>query len=102
MLNVQCWARDAAQAGKKHRRHQLPLEEKESLKWLVSYRAVSEAQKLCPGTMLISVGDREADLYELFHEAAKIRRDLGFWFALNAPATGRSSKTTRRKNCGRG
>ena len=71
LLNVQCWARDAAQAGKKHRRHQLPIEEKESRKWLVSYRAVAEAQKLCPGTMLISVGDREADLYELFHEAAQ-------------------------------
>ncbi len=73
LLNVQCWARDPAQAGKKHRRHQLPIEQKESLKWLVSYRAVAEAQKLCSDTMLISVGDREADLYELFHEAAQHR-----------------------------
>jgi hypothetical protein len=71
LLNVQCWARDPEQAGKKHRRHQLPIEEKESCKWLVSYRAVAEAQKLCPDTMLVSVGDREADLYELFHEAAQ-------------------------------
>ena len=71
LLNVQCWARDPKQAGKRHRRHQLPIEEKESIKWLVSYRAVAEAQKLCPDTMLISVGDREADLYELFHEAAQ-------------------------------
>jgi len=71
LLNVQCWARDPAQAGKKHRRHQLPIEEKESIKWLVSYRAVAEAQKLCADTMLISVGDREADIYELFHEAAQ-------------------------------
>jgi hypothetical protein len=69
LLNVQCWARDPKQAGKKHRRHQLPIEEKESIKWLVSYRAVAEAQKLCPDTTLISVGDREADLYELFQEA---------------------------------
>ena len=73
LLNVQCWARDPAKAGKRHRRHQLPIEEKESLKWLVSYRAVAEAQKLCSDTMLISVGDREADLYELFHEAAQHR-----------------------------
>jgi hypothetical protein len=36
---------------------------------LVSYRAVAEAQKLCPDTMLVSVGDREADIYELFYEA---------------------------------
>jgi Domain of unknown function (DUF4338)/Transposase DNA-binding/Transposase Tn5 dimerisation domain len=71
LLNVQCWARDAEQAGKRDLRHQRPIEEKESLKWLVSYRAVAEAQKLCPETLLISVGDREADLYELFQEAAR-------------------------------
>ena len=29
LLNVQCWARDPQQAGKKHRRHQLPIEQKE-------------------------------------------------------------------------
>jgi uncharacterized protein DUF4338/transposase-like protein/transposase Tn5 family protein len=71
LLNVQCWGRDPEQVGKKHRRHQLPIEEKESIKWLLSYRAVAEAQKLCPNTMLVSVGDREADLYELFHAAAQ-------------------------------
>lgn len=69
LLNVQCWARDPQKAGKKHRRHQLPIEEKESLKWLVSYQAVAEVQKLCSDTLLISVGDREADLYDLFHQA---------------------------------
>jgi hypothetical protein len=68
---VQCWGRDPEQAGKRRRRHQLPIEEKESFKWLVSYRAVAEAQKLCPDTMLISIGDREADVYELFHEATQ-------------------------------
>ena len=71
LLNVQCWGRDPEQVGKKYRRHQLPIEEKESIKWLVSYRAVAEIQKLCPDTMLVSVGDREADLYELFHEATQ-------------------------------
>jgi len=69
VMNVQCWGRDPEQPGKKYRRHQLPIEEKESVKWLVSYRAVVEAQKLCPDTMLVSIGDREADVYELFHEA---------------------------------
>jgi hypothetical protein len=69
LLNVQCWARDSKEAGKKYRRHQLPIEEKESIKWLVSYRAVAEAQILCSNTTLISVGDREADVYELFQEA---------------------------------
>ena len=71
LLNVQCWARDPQQAGKKERRKELPIEEKESIKWLVSYRAVAEAQKVCSDTMLVSVGDREGDIYELFHEASE-------------------------------
>ena len=71
LLDVQCWARDLQDIGKKHRRKQLPIEEKESMKWLNSYRAVCEVQKLCPDTMLVSVGDRESDIYELFLEAAQ-------------------------------
>jgi hypothetical protein len=70
LLNVQCWAREFAEAGSEKRRpKELPIEEKESNKWLVSYRAVAAAQKHCPQTMLVSMGDREADIYELFHEA---------------------------------
>jgi len=69
LLDVQCWARDPNDVGKKARRHELPIEEKESKKWLVSYRAADEAQKVCPETMVVSVGDREADIYELFDEA---------------------------------
>lgn len=71
LLDVQCWARDPQDKGKKHRRKELPIEQKESMKWLNSYRAVSEAQKLCPQTMLVSVGDRESDIYELFVDALK-------------------------------
>jgi hypothetical protein len=71
LLNLQCWARDPAQAGQRHRRKERPIDQKESVKWLVSYRAVAAAQRLCPATTLVSVGDREADLYELFHEAAQ-------------------------------
>jgi hypothetical protein len=71
LLNVQCWARDPAQAGKRHRRKALPVAEKESRKGLISYRAVAEVQQLCHATLLVSVGDREADLYEVFHEASQ-------------------------------
>lgn len=68
-LDVQCWARDPADFGKKTLRHRLPIEEKESVKWLKSLRALAVIQARCPGTTLISVGDREADIYELFAEA---------------------------------
>jgi hypothetical protein len=71
LLDVQCWARDRQDKGKKYRRSQLPIEQKESMKWLRSYQAVSEVQQLCPQTMLVSVGDRAADIYELFLEAQR-------------------------------
>src|SRR3989337_4559159 len=66
LFNVQCWARDAENYGKKHQRHKLPIEEKESTKWLVRFKSASELQKQCPKTVIVSVGDREADIYELF------------------------------------
>jgi Domain of unknown function (DUF4338)/Transposase DNA-binding/Transposase Tn5 dimerisation domain len=69
LLDVQCWARDPEDKGKKYRRGQLPIGQKESIKWLNSYRAVSQVQRLCPQTTLVSVGDRESDIYELFLEA---------------------------------
>jgi Domain of unknown function (DUF4338)/Transposase Tn5 dimerisation domain/Transposase DNA-binding len=69
-LDVQCWARNRQDFGKKAKRHQLPIEEKESFKWLKSYRALAAVQARLPKTVLVSVGDREADVYELFREAA--------------------------------
>ena len=63
LLDVQCWARDPKQAGKKYRRKELPIEEKESLKWLASYHSAAEVGKLCPHqTKLVSVADRESDI----------------------------------------
>ena len=69
LLDVQCWARDGKEFGKRVRRHELPIEKKESWKWIQSYRAVEKLQRCSPETLLISVGDREADIYELFASA---------------------------------
>lgn len=71
ILDAQCWARDPHDRGKRERRKGLPIEQKESLKWLRSYRKLAEIQRLCPDTVLVSVGDRESDLYELFAEATR-------------------------------
>jgi hypothetical protein len=45
LLDVQCWARDAAAFGQKHEGKQRPIEEKESSKWLKSFRRVAEVQR---------------------------------------------------------
>ena len=71
LLDVQCWARDPKQFGKREFRHERPIEHKESQKWLKSFNQVGAAARRCPNTTLISVADREADIYEFFHLALK-------------------------------
>jgi hypothetical protein len=72
LLDLQCWARDGKTFGKRALRHELPIEEKESRKWLQSYEAAAKVQKRCPQTLIVSVGDRESDIYELFVKARDI------------------------------
>jgi hypothetical protein len=66
LLAQDVWTRDPAQVGKRATRKQRPIAEKESQKWLTSVEAVSAARARCPHTRFVSVGDREADVYDLF------------------------------------
>ena len=65
LLAQQVWARDRNDVGKRARRKQLPIHHKESQKWLSSLAAVCRAQEACPTTRFVSVGDREADVYDV-------------------------------------
>jgi hypothetical protein len=69
LIDVQCWTRDPDQPRKSEQRYDLDIEQKESSKWLASFKAAKALQKQLPDTTVISVGDREADLYELLVEA---------------------------------
>jgi hypothetical protein len=71
ILDAQCWARDPKDKGKRYRRKELPIEQKESMKWLRSFRKAAQVQRLCPESMLVVMGDREADIYELFLETSQ-------------------------------
>jgi hypothetical protein len=65
LLQQQVWVRDpAVRRNQDHK--QRPIEEKESQKWLTSLEAVIAAHAQCPSTHFVSVGDREADVYDLF------------------------------------
>lgn len=76
-VDVQCWARDGQDFGKKVRRNRTPIEAKESNKWLRSYNAAAGVAARCPGTRIVSVGDRESDIYELFELAARTEHGPG-------------------------
>ena len=64
VLDAQVWARDWEE--KKAAR---AIEDKESVKWLRSYQVAARMQAELKRTRVVSVGDREADIYELFATA---------------------------------
>jgi len=67
LVDIQVWARDPQQFGKRVTRYQRPIEQKESFKWLKSFRAAARLQRqLGAASTVVSVGDHEADVYELF------------------------------------
>jgi hypothetical protein len=66
VIDAQCWARDPEDKGKSARRKELPTEQKESAKWLRSFQKLTLLNELCPETTFVSIGDREADIYDLF------------------------------------
>lgn len=55
--------------GKSAERSTLPIEEKESMRWLTGYRLACQLAADCPDTQVVSVADREADIYDIFVEA---------------------------------
>jgi hypothetical protein len=66
VLAQDVWARDPEEVGQRRTRKQRAIGEKESGKGLRSLRAVNEAQQECPHTHFMSVGEREADVYDVF------------------------------------
>jgi hypothetical protein len=58
----------AAAAKKEYKNKHTPIEAKESLRWLTGLRRAREVAEQCPGVTCVSVGDSEADIYELLVE----------------------------------
>ena len=69
-LDAHMWARDFEDLNKNDKRKQKPIKEKESNRWLEGYRKLCDLSEQLPGTMLVSISDREGDIYECFVEAA--------------------------------
>lgn len=75
LLHQRIWARaETVKPMSSSERHKVPIAEKESNKWLL---ALSETVKWQPeGTRLVTVGDSEADIFELFNHARTLETDL--------------------------
>jgi hypothetical protein len=69
VVGAESFDRTEESLGKTDERRALPIEEKESFRWLTGYRLASQLASECPGTRIVSVADCEADIYDIFLEA---------------------------------
>ena len=53
-------------AEKHKKRKSIPIEEKESIRWIEGIQASQKLAEQCPETTVISLSDSEGDIYELF------------------------------------
>ncbi len=76
LLDIEAWARDAAEFGKRTKRNGKPIPAKESFKSLRALTPIGTAAAQCPSTRIITLADREADIFEYLLEARTRRLDI--------------------------
>lgn len=72
-LHAATWVRDeevGCAAMSRAQRAGIPIEDKESHRWVEMLRRAGEEALYCPSTRLVCVADSEADIYELLAEGA--------------------------------
>ena len=69
VVSMDLWARDDETFDTCKQRKHTPLEEKESYRWLKGYQNACQIAEELPQTQVISISDREGDIYECFLEA---------------------------------
>jgi hypothetical protein len=62
IVDIQMWVREELGSRKQKNK---PIEEKESYCWLKGYEAANKIALVAPETTIVSVSDREGDIYEL-------------------------------------
>ena len=69
IIGTESFSREPETLGKSRERASLPIEEKESLRWLTGYREACRVAQQCPNTQIVSIGDREADIFDILLDA---------------------------------
>ena len=71
ILEAEMWTRDEEKLGQHRDYAKRDFEDKETRRWRDGYRTAARAAEACAQTQVISIGDREADMFELLLEAEK-------------------------------
>ena len=129
VLRSDCYARKSTPGRSSSKRSELPIEKKESYRWIAGIKDCAEVARGLSDTRVVCVADREADIFELFeyqqqhpevelliraaHERASLRRsheslfkqlrssELKACFELEVPArSARAAKSSQESSNG--
>lgn len=75
------WYREALQKLTRKERtrkdYSTPIENKESYRWLENYKYANEIATALPKTMIVTIADREGDIYDIYKEANEVFSEEG-------------------------
>ena len=69
VVGLHFFDRAAETLGQSAERRTLPIEEKESGRWLDGYKLACDMAAAAPDTQVVSIADREGDIYDIYLEA---------------------------------
>lgn len=75
-IDFQLWIRE--QLGSREQRKNKPIEEKETYCWLKGYEAANSIAKAAPNTVIISICDREGDIYDVLSKTPN-EHNKAYW-----------------------
>ncbi len=76
IISFETWTRK--ELGIRHKRKNKPIEEKETYRWLKGYEAANKIALAAPDTLVVSISDREGDIYEIL-EKMPSETNKAFW-----------------------
>ena len=72
VVGIDYFDREPETLGQSEKRKKLPIEKKETFRWLEGYRRACRLAADAPQTQIVSVADCEADIYDIFVEAQQV------------------------------
>ncbi|MDR3491573.1 MAG: IS4 family transposase [Gammaproteobacteria bacterium] len=80
-VSIKQWHREELQKLTKKERqkknYNTPIKEKESYRWLENYKLANEYAASLPATKIVSIADREGDIYDIYSDANKVFSENG-------------------------
>lgn len=97
-LSNEMWVRKSI--GNKELNRDRAIEDKESIRWIKGFELAEHVAKEAPNTLVVSIADREGDIYEFFQQTEGVRKTGGAHWLIRSHYNRVASKKEHGANQG--